>query len=212
MARFVLVLVLSAACAFGSLSRWDAHAGASRNDLLSVPPSALTQVLSGGFRTLAADFQYLRFITYWGRQLTQGRRFHNLVPILNLIVDLDPRFRPAYEMGALALGDSGQPEAAVALLEKGMAHAPDDWWFPYQAGMTLFFFSEDYLRAAEYFEKASRLPNAPQSAAFFVARMYEKGDHAELARSTWRVILARSPDPNVREVAKQALKRLGETP
>lgn len=212
MARLILVFLLSAGCALGSLIRWDAHAGATRSDLLSVPPSTVTQVLSSGFRTLAADLLYLRFTSYWGHQLTHGRRFHNLVPILERIVDLDPRFRPAYELGALALGDAGQPLEAVKLLERGGAHDPTSWWYPYQAGMTLFFFSEDYLHAAAYFEKAGRMPGAPDSAAFLAARMYEKGAHAELARSSWQAILERTSDPNVREVARHALERLKNTP
>lgn len=212
MARLILVFVLSVGLAVWSLTRWDAQAASSRFDMLSVPPSAATGVLSSGFRALTADFLYLRFVSYWGHQLTHGRRFHNLAPMLNLIVDLDPRFRSVYEIGSLALGDAGQPQEAVELLERGMARDPNNWWYPYQAGMTLFFFSEDYLRAAAYFEKASHMPGAPDSATFLVARMYEKGHHAELAAATWQEIHARTADPNIREVARHALERLNQAP
>lgn len=179
-----------------------------RQGYLSVPPAPLARVALG-FDNLAADALYMRFASYWGYQLTHGRHFQNLAPILNLIVDLDPRFKPAYDLGALALADSGQIDAAVALLDKGASHHPNDYWFPYQAGFTLFFFGDDYLRAAKYYERAAALPGAPPEARYFVARMYEKATRKDLAINTWQRVLAGSKDPSIRLVAKNALKRLG---
>lgn len=180
----------------------------ARQGYLSVPPAPVARMVLG-FENLAADALYMRFASYWGYQLTHGRHFQNLSPILNLIVDLDPRFKPAYDLGALALADSGQVDAAVALLDKGAKHHPNDYWFPYQAGFTLFFFGDDYLRAAGYYERAAAMPSAPPAARYFVARMYEKATRKDLAIETWQRIFAGSRDPSVRRVAKNSLKRLG---
>jgi tetratricopeptide (TPR) repeat protein len=180
----------------------------ARQGYLSVPPAPVARAVLG-FENLAADSLYMRFASYWGYQLTHGRHFQNLAPILNLIVDLDPRFKPAYDLGALALADSGQVNAAVALLDKGATHHPNDYWFPYQAGFTLFFFGDDYLRAAGYFQRAASKPGAPPEARYFVARMYEQATRKDLAIQVWQRTLVESRDPSIRQVAKNSLERLG---
>lgn len=208
--RSLLALLVAGGCTLGSLLRWEAEASSRPLGLLSVPPSVALKLGAMGFRNVAADALYLRFVGYWGYQLTHGRNFHNLYPLLSAIVELDPRFHAAYELGALALGDSGEPQKAVELLEKGAKHDPTNWYFPYQAGMTLFFFSEDYLLAARYFERAAKLPGARPEAGYFAARMYERGERKELAVATWRAIYLQADNPSIREVAKRSLEKLGE--
>lgn len=205
----VLVLLVAGGCALGSLLRWEAEAAARPAGFLSAPPAAALKLCAMGFRNMTADALYLRFVGYWGYQLTHGRNFHNLYPLLSAIVELDPRFRAAYELGALALGDSGEPLKAVQLLEKGAKHDPANWWFPYQAGMTLFFFHDDYLLAAKYFERAAAIPGAPPEAGYFAARMYEKGARTELAVASWQAIYRHAANPSIREVAERALEKLG---
>lgn len=179
-----------------------------RQGYLSVPPKPMGTMVAG-FRNVAADFWYMRFASYWGYQLTHGRHFQNLFPILDLITDLDPRFRVAYDFGCLALGDNKQTDEAVQLLEKGAKHDPKDYYFPYQAGLTLFFFSEDYMRAAHYFERAAVLPGAPPEARYFAAQMYERSTRRDLAIASWQRTYATATDPSVKQVAKNALRRLG---
>lgn len=179
-----------------------------RQGYLSVPPKPLGTVVAG-FQNLAADFWYMRFASYWGYQLTHGRHFQNLYPILDLITDLDPRFLQAYDFGALALGDNGQLDDAIKLLEKGAKQAPQDYWYPYKAGLTLFFFGDDYMRAARYFEQAAALHGAPPEARYFAARMYEKSTRKDLAIASWRQTYETATDPSVKQVAKNALVRLG---
>lgn len=179
-----------------------------RQGYLSVPPKPLGTIVAG-FRNLAADFWYMRFASYWGYQLTHGRHFQNLYPLLDLITDLDPRFMVAYEFGSLALGDNHQIDEAVELLDKGGKREPKNYWFPYKAGLTIFFFGDDYMRAARYFERAAILPGAPPEARYFAARMYEKSTRRDLAVATWRRTYATATDPSVKQVAKNALMRLG---
>ncbi|MBI6545336.1 MAG: hypothetical protein HY692_00990 [Cyanobacteria bacterium NC_groundwater_1444_Ag_S-0.65um_54_12] len=194
-----------------SLDRWQT-ARSRQEGLLSVPPLGALKVVACGYRNLLADICYLRFTTYWGYWLTHGRKFHNLFPLLELVVELDPDFRPAYEVGALALADAGKPFAAADLLAKGAQRSPADYWYPYQAGLMFFLYSNNYLLAAKYFERAARLPTAPPEAGFFAARMYLEGGKRDLAIATWANIHTRTTDKNVREVASRALGRLGIDP
>jgi len=206
----LLAFMIAGGCAIGSLTRWESLHERSDSGMLSMPPSSVVKAGASGFQNLLADLFYMRFVTYWGYQLTHGRNFHNLAPLLHLIVDLDPRFHSVYEIGAMALGDGGQPDEAVKLLEKGWSRDPRNWQYPYQAGLTLFLFGNDPLRAARYFEQAAELPQAPPEAGFFAARMYERTQRTELARNSWWTIYRRSDDPNVRQIARRALIKLGE--
>lgn len=202
-------LFLSGAVAFTALHRWEVVRDREQG-LLSVPPANLVKILASGYQNMVADIFYMQFTTYWGYWLTHGRKFHNLYPLVDLVTELDPEFRSAYEVGALALADSGQLNQAVDLLLKGSHYHPNDHWYPYQAGLMLFLYSNDYLLAAKYFEMASGKPGAPPDASYFAARMYAETGQKELARRRWLELYlaaARAHDKARLEVASRALKR-----
>jgi tetratricopeptide (TPR) repeat protein len=208
-ASWLLALAVSCGVVYHSLHRWE---DVRKRDatLLSVPPGNVVRLISSGYRNLLADVFYMRFTTYWGYWLTHGHRFHNLYPLLDLVTELDPHFKSAYEVGSLALADSKEVGRAVDLLLKGAHYHPKDYWYLYQSGMMLFLYGEDYLQAAKYFEMASRLPGAPADAQYFAARMYLVGGQRELARDRWLTIYieaVRSSDKSRQEVATRSLKR-----
>lgn len=177
----------------------------------TMPPRQLSQIVAGGHKDTMADLLYLNFLTYFGRHIRDART-HGLMPLLQTITDLDPDFKWAYELGALALGDSGRLEEAVALLDKGARLHPLDAWYPYQTGLTIFFYSEAYLRAARYFDAASKLPNAPPEAPYFAARMYANSGQKELAIAIWRHALKTTNDPTTKKLAEKTIKRLEALP
>ncbi|MBM3268764.1 MAG: hypothetical protein FJZ01_14075 [Candidatus Sericytochromatia bacterium] len=206
---WLVALLISCGATYASLHKWEAVRDRDKS-LLSVPPVNLVKMASAGYRNMLADVFYMRFTTYWGYWLTHGRKFHNLYPLLDLVTELDPNFKTAYEVGALALSDSGQVKLAVDLLLKGAHYHPQDHWYPYQAGMMLFLYSEDFLLSAKYFEMAAKIPGAPADAEFFAARMYLQGGQKELARNRWLQIYleaVRSDDRSRREVASRSLGR-----
>ncbi len=206
---WLAAMIVSGAVAFTGLHRWESVRDREQG-LLSVPPANLARMLSSGYQNMLADVYYMQFTTYWGYWLTHGRKFHNLYPLLDLVTELDHDFRSAYEVGALALADSGDLTRSVDLLLKGAHYHPQDFWYPYQAGLMLFLYSNDYMLAAKYFEMASQLPGAPPDTGYFAARMYAQTGQVELARKRWLQLFiqaARSQDKARMEVAARALKR-----
>lgn len=179
-----------------------------RRGLLEVPPPGIVRAVAG-FRNMTADLLYMRFAGYWGYQLTHGRHFQDMGPLLERITQLDPEFRMAYSYGWVALGDSGHADQAVRWLEEGARQHPDDFWYPYQAGLCLFFFTDDFERAARYFEQAARLPGAGPEPAAFAARMYEKATRHDLAIACWERIYRTTEDQRLKETARRSLERLG---
>ena len=176
---------------------------------MSVAPKAIARV-TGGFQNVLADGLYVRFSTYWGHQLTNGRHFMNLEPLLERILELDPDFKAAYTLATLALGDAGEVEGALRLLERGMKRSPLDPFFPYRAGLVVFFNTDDYLRAARYFERAAMLPSGMPEARYLAINMYSRTGRRDLAVRAWLQLYDTSRARSVREVARRGLQRLGE--
>lgn len=207
-------LVLAAAMFGGSFAALQAHGRAlDKVEYLSLPARGTFRTLAAGFENIAADVLYLQFIHYFGKHMRAHRKFHNVVPMLGLVTDLDPQFEGAYVMGALALGDNGEVDASEALWNKGIKAMPGRWEIPYQAGMSLFLFGDtpaQYLRAAELFRKAAALPGAPPSARQLEARMYQVTQRREMAIALWKRMYVQAPTAEERAVAKRTLERYGE--
>jgi tetratricopeptide (TPR) repeat protein len=208
-AAWLAALAVSGSLVYFSLHRWGAVRDREQG-LLSVPPVNVVKTLSAGYHNMLADLFYMQFTTYWGYWLTHGRKFHNVYPLLELVTELDPHFKSAYEVGALALADQEKVEKAVDLLMKGAHFHPDDYWYPYQAGMIVFLHSDRFVLAGKYFEMASRIKGAPLDAEYLAARMLVEGGQKELARIRWLQIYLealRARQQSRQEVASRSLKR-----
>lgn len=181
---------------------------------LQSPAVAGRAVLS--FDSLAADLYWLRALQHFGgtRLRTSGsRRFENLYPFLDLATSLDPRFNVAYRFGAIFLSESppggpGQPDQAIALLEKGLAAHPERWEYHQDIGFVHYWWRRDYDAAAAAFSRGAAIPGAPwwlQSLA--AVTLAEGGDRAS-SRLLWRA-LAQAPDnPYLQQEAQRRLVQL----
>lgn len=206
-------VVLAAALFGASFKALQRHERAlEKTEYLSIPARSTVRSLAAGFENMTADIFYLQFIHYFGKHLRAHRKYHNVVPVLELITDLDPQFEGAYVMGALALGDNGEVDASEALWDKAMAKMPDRWEIAYQAGMSLFLFGstpEQYTRAGKIFGRAADLPGAPPTARQMEARMYQVTNRREMAIAVWRKMYVQAYTEEERAVAKRTLEKYG---
>ncbi len=152
----------------------------------------------GGFRTILADFAWLQLYNVW----VQKKRAE-LSALIRLVTTLDPRPEffwinasrmLAYDVSAWRIKDEGgyfllpkarqeainseQSEQAFALLHRALEFHPDSPYLHLEIGQIYMNCLKDDGRAAEWFLKASELPNAP----YFAARIY-----AELLRCQGRL-------------------------
>jgi hypothetical protein len=196
--------------AIGALQGWEKFHPVT--EYLSVPPASTARTLGNGYDNMVADGLYLQFINYFGKHLTRDRAYHNLMPVLDTITNLDPRFQGSYHVGALALGDAGRLSELEALVAKSVAAMPGDWQVAYNAGMSVFVFAdkpEDYMKAAEYFRRAAALPGAEPKASYMLARAYHVSDRRDLVVKIWLDLFQRAPSREARAVAARSLQRLG---
>lgn len=165
------------------------------------PPAPLAvKVLSGGFYRAAADILWLTTIQYFGGG-NPNESFSALPSLLRTVVTLDPGFEYPYLFGGLVLPWQNNAAEAIALLEAGMAHFPQNGLMPYYAGAIARLQLKDNRRAAAYFAQASRTPGAPRAAAVLAGVSLTDLDDRQVALAWWDGVLETSTDATVLERA-----------
>lgn len=129
-----------------------------------------------------------------------------LYPLLDNATDLDPKFMAAYSYGAIVL-PAIDPTLAVKLTEKGIANNPDVWRL-YQYLGYIHWRIKDYEKAAETYEKGSRIAGAPDFMREMAASMKTHGGSRETAREMYSQMLAEAEDQQSKANAELRLMQL----
>ena len=181
---------------------------------LRSPELARRMTLS--FDDLAADVYWIRAVVQYGsdrRAPNAPNRFALLYPMLDMTTTLDPNFDVAARLGAVFLsegypGGPGRPDQAIALLEKGMAHNPTRWQYAHDIGFVYYWWLKDYTKAAEYFEKASALPGAPNWLRTMAGTTLLVGGDRAAARTLWGELYKTADVDWLRRTAETRLAQL----
>ncbi len=182
-------------------------------DLLYFSSPAAVKRIALGYDGLLADFYWMRAIQYYGRREEADKRpvrFKNLYTLFDITTTLDPNLMDAYRAGSMFLGEpepvgAGQPQQALALLDKGIAAHPQNWQLRYDKGFVYYLYLQDYRKAGEVWMEASRLQTAPYWMAGLAAMSLSKGGAAEVAIALWRRQYEESTRADVRENARNHL-------
>lgn len=171
-----------------------------------------------GTESLVADWYYMRSLQYVGNKLLTKSGFINiedlrdlnarlLYPYLDNATDLDPRFIAAYSYGSLVLPAIDQ-EKAIAITKKGIANNPNEWRL-YQYLGYIYWHAKDYEKAAEYYERGSRVAGAPPFMRMMAGAMKTQGGSRDTARKIFAQMLAdNGSDESVAATAKLKLMEL----
>jgi len=168
------------------------------------------------FDALAADVYWIRTIQHYGRDRKSRRetgRFELLQPMLDLTTTLDPYFLIAYRFGAIFLAmpapdGPGRPDQSIALLEKGLTSNPMRWQFAHDIAFIHYWYTGDYAKAAEWFERAASMPRAPVWIAPLAATTKAQGGNREGARQMLVELLTSSSEEYIRNAAERGIRQL----
>jgi hypothetical protein len=183
-------------------------------EVLYMPSGKAVKRLSLGYSSLLADIYWTRAVQYFGNKMNQrSMRYDLLYPLLNITTDLDPHLIVAYEFGSLFLSQpppegAGQPEKAVALVEKGIRENPSYWRLYFTLGFIHYLDRRDYKAASAAFLKGSEVPGALPWMKVMAARMAEHGEDRSTAIYLWKAVYDTSIDPDVKNTAIQHLTSL----
>ncbi|MEK6303571.1 MAG: hypothetical protein AABO41_22945 [Acidobacteriota bacterium] len=223
-----LILILGMLLLY-PLQRWidgAATTEVSTDEQLYLPSGETIKRMSLGLEGLTADIYWIRTIQYFGRKLidsgvelssmrTADIDMPLLAPLLDIVVTLDPQQIPAYRFGAVFLPERDLP-AAIALLEKGIRHNPNEWrlyqdiaFIYWQEGNAARIEDQSafYAKAAEWYELGGQVPGSLWWMRDLAGLMRIKGGSRDAARAIYTFYLE-SDDKNISAQAVDRLKQL----
>lgn len=173
------------------------------------------KMLVPGLEDLMADVYWLRVVQYFGgqRAFAKDKRFDLLYPLVDITTTLDPRLMVAYRYGAIFLAEprpigAGQPEQAIALLDRG-ARATGAWELRKEQAYFTFFFLKDAERASALLMETSKMPGSPYWLTNMAADMLVRGGQRRVGRRIWQDLYeAHGPRTSPGEVALRNLQYL----
>ncbi|HYM77571.1 MAG TPA: tetratricopeptide repeat protein [Candidatus Dormibacteraeota bacterium] len=183
-------------------------------DTLYVSSPKLVKRASLGFDGLMACIYWTRAVQYFGhRHYNHEHTYNELAPLLEITTALDPHLFPAYQFGATFLAPAppngaGQPERAIHLIEYGIEHNPKDWHLYYNLGFVYYTELRDYKKAAEVFDRGSKVPDAHPSMKILAAQMAEHAEDFSTARLLWSEAYQSSNESNIRRNALEHLRSI----
>jgi len=197
---------------------------------LTLASGPLLKRLAVGYDMLAADLYWIRTIQYYGSTKLQlsgqgstglsaasgqakGTPYALLAPLLDLTTTLDPHFNIAYRFGAIFLAEpvpagAGRPDLAIALLEKGLKARADKWEYMQDIGFVHYWWRQDTKTAAEWFDRASRMPGAPWWLRSLAANTLAQGGDRRSSRLMWESIRESAEIDWLRRDAERRLLQL----
>ncbi len=187
---------------------------ATLEEVLYLPSGKTVKRLSLGYSSLLANIYWTRAVQYFGsRHMQRSRRYDLLDPLLQITTDLDPHLIVAYETGSIFLcqqppDGAGQPDKAVALVEKGIRENPGYWRLYFSLGFIHYVDRRDYKAAQQAFQKGSEVPGALPWMKVMAARMAEQGDDPNTAAYIWKTIYDTTTDRDIKDTAVKHLVSL----
>jgi len=170
-----------------------------------------------GFDGLMADIYWIRTLLYFGEKFDEqraanhqfdARQLELLEPMLNITVELDPRYIAAYRFGAAFLPGINA-ESAVRFVERGIRNNPGEWRLYQDLGFVQWRRSR-FREAAEAYARGSRLPGAPAWMRTMPALMLAKGGDRETAREMFLRLYEESDDPFIKQISEEQLIMLDQ--
>lgn len=189
----VLAAVLLAVATRVNLRLADAHV-ARPYDVMHVPSGAAARVAALGHRTFLSDMYWLAAVQYIGEAKGDQRGWDKLLPLIDLVTDLDPRHGYAYQTGGIVLSAAGRLDESDAILTKGMEKGPPWWSFPYYIAFNYWFYRGDYATGAKYAQLAARRPGASTNISRLALSLASKSGTPEDAIGMLRELRATVKD------------------
>ncbi len=166
-----------------------------------VPDPGLVERITLGFDAVVADYYWLVAVqAIGGEQVIDAELGTHLGKLIDVVTTLDPWVDHPYRFAAVWLTESEENvRDANRLLERGIAHHPDEWRNRFYLGFNLFYYLMEYERAAEQLHEASRLEGSPPYLPRLVARLRSETADIDVAETFLRELVQSAADPVARE-------------
>jgi hypothetical protein len=196
----ISLLLLAVAVAIGAAAQLDQVRLPMPSTVTETLPSLRAlEALSLGYRSLAADYYWLRAISHFGDKRMNDFNYPNLAALMQRVLGLDPYFAAAYHFAGTALTLKGMdPGPSIELLEQGLKARPDDWQIPFLLGFNAYYFRGDLLTGARALAVAAKNPKAPPIAGVLATRLAAEAQAPEIGLTLIESILPTIKDDKLR--------------
>jgi tetratricopeptide (TPR) repeat protein len=148
-------------------------------DVTYVPSGRVMRWAALGQRGLVSDLYWLATVQYIGEPRGEQRGYEKLLPLVDLVTDLDPRHGYAYQTAGIVLSAGGRIDESNAILKKGLERGPTYWTFPYYLSFNHWFYLGDYETGAQYARIAAATPGASPNVSHLALSLSSKSGNAE---------------------------------
>lgn len=180
-----------------------------RETFLYLPSGDYLKPLALGYNQVLADLLWIQAVHYFGSHFLTDKEYPWLDHILNLIIDLDPRFDFLYYFGGIVLSmEAGQKERANAILARGMEAYPEKWEYPFYIGFNHYYHEGNPSAAIPFIEKAATLPRAPRFVKSLVGTLYVKTGNKNTALEFFRKTYENTNDVLLRKKISMRIEKL----
>ncbi|MCP5069370.1 MAG: hypothetical protein GY946_22625 [bacterium] len=177
---------------------------AATGDVGPLPDGKVIRVISLGFERLVADLFWVRTTYYIGDSASADANYPAAEALANLVTDIDPHFDSVYVlMSSVLNGLRWDPDAAIALLEKGAQHS-NYWRIHFLLGFNYFMDKNDYAAGAKHLQRAVEL-GGPTYLQLLVSRLYSHGGDPATAMSFIRARLEQEQHPRIKAQLERRL-------
>jgi hypothetical protein len=183
-------------------------------EVLYIPSPAVVKRMSLGYSGLLADIYWTRVVQYFGKKhVAKAKQYLILKPLLDMTAALDPKLLPVYQFGSVFLAQkppegAGDPMGAARLVEKGIQENPQAWRLYYDLGYIYWLELKDPAKAADAFERGSKVPGALSWMRVMAAALAGHAGETETATYMWTNILNSTEDKVLKANAINRLRCL----
>ena len=180
---------------------FDKQSAKSKLEIHATLPSIeALQHLSLTYKSLVADYYWLKTINEFGDSRRHKYNYPNLIALTRRTLYLDPYFKTAYTFAGTALTIKRLDYTkSNDLLERGMKYRPDLWELPFYLGFNHYYFDKNYLDASKMLMHAATIEGAPPFAGMLGMRLAAEANSPELGLQFVETALATIENEEIRE-------------
>ena len=179
------------------------------SEVLYLPDGNALEVVSLGYRNVLANVLWFNTISYFGKHFRGDRDYRWLSHMCEIVTDLDPGAEHVYRFGATMLSwEAKNVEGSNRLLDKAIAHSPNNWLYYYLRGFNFMFFLKDTERARNDFVRAAELPGVHHAVVTLAAKKLSELNSPSVAVEFLEEILRTTEDPMARRALEERLFEL----
>lgn len=165
--------------------------------------------VSFGFRSLAADMEYIQFLQYYGNTENSATRYRELYKYLDTITDVDPNFTFAYTYGAAILAfNLNRHDEAIKFIKKGLRYNPTFWKLRFYMGAIIYKQQGDTLKYVNLLEEAVKFNDHPAIIERMLGNIYEISKTPDEAAMYWAKLYRTTKDKQSRDTAYNRIQEI----